>query len=184
MVDLKGIQNACVLGLGRSGEAAARLLRAKGVAVSIFDAAEEASLREDVREDLESLGCKVFPGARAVAGAAFDVAVISPGVSDSSPLFTSVVEQGIFKISELELGWTYLDVPVIAVTGSNGKSTLVKLCADILRAVPLQCEAGGNFGTPLCELAMSGTSPDWIVAEVSSFQLENCVRFQRGSGSY
>jgi UDP-N-acetylmuramoylalanine--D-glutamate ligase len=77
----------------------------------------------------------------------------------------------------MELGWRHLQGRVLAVTGSNGKSTLVKLCREALRYAGLTAEAGANYGTPLSVLALAEPAPDWIVAEVSSFQLETVECF-------
>ncbi len=165
------VETALVLGLGSSGEAAARLLRRQGVRVCLVDKGNTADIEQRALV-LRREGVEVFTQAVELPGGTFDLGVLSPGIDSNGPWVMECRRRGIPVISELELGWRHLSSRVLAVTGSNGKSTLVKLCRDALRVAGFTAEAGANFGTPLSALALSDPAPDWIVAEVSSFQLE------------
>jgi UDP-N-acetylmuramoylalanine--D-glutamate ligase len=165
------VKTALVIGLGSSGEAAARLLMRQGAAVTLVDAGSTADV-ERRAESLRNEGVVVHTAAKALPDGRFELCVLSPGVPSNSPWVQECRQRGIPVLSELELGWRHLPGRVLAVTGSNGKSTLVKLCRDALRCAGLTSEAGANFGTPLSALALVNPAPDWIVAEVSSFQLE------------
>lgn len=164
-------KTALVLGLGSSGEAAARLLMRHGARVALVDAGSTADI-ERRAEALRGCGVEVRTRSCELPGGVFELCVSSPGIDSNGAWVAECRRRCIPVISELELGWRHLPGRVLAVTGSNGKSTLVKLCRDALRAAGCKAEAGANFGTPLSALAMSDPAPDWIVAEVSSFQLE------------
>lgn len=167
---------ALVMGLGSSGEAAAKLLLRQGARVTVIDA-QSGSFLETRAAILRSAGASVLTGAAGIPDDAFDLAVLSPGIPVSAPWVMALRARGVPVISELELGWQACCSRVLAVTGSNGKSTLVKFCRDSLVGSGLTAEAGGNFGRPLSALALLDPAPDWIVAEVSSFQLEAVDRF-------
>lgn len=169
--------SVAVLGLGASGEAAARLLLGEGRSVLVLDSERSVGLEERAAR-LRSDGADVRLRANSLPVAAPSVAVASPGVPPDSPLRTECVARGVPLISELELGWSRIDVPTIAVTGSNGKSSLVKWISESLEADGREVGLGGNYGSPACELAARCRALDWLVLEVSSFQLETCVDFQ------
>lgn len=146
------VRQALVFGNGRSGKAAAELLRREGAAVTVLD------------------GADAFPAD--VSGV--DLCVTSPGIALTHPWQQAARAQGLRVVSELQLGavrWRAVGGRMLAVTGSKGKSSVVKLVADALGGVPC-----GNYGLPLCELVNTtadGTDPlPWAVVEVSSFQLE------------
>lgn len=168
--------SALVLGLGASGEAAARLLRRQGATVTVIDAGRGAAI-EARAEALRAAGCTVRTGTPELPGEACELAVLSPGIPVEDPWVVALRARGIPVISELELGWRACRSRVLAVTGSNGKSTLVKLCREALEAAGLSAVAGGNYGEPLSRLACLEPAPDWVVVEVSSFQLEAVDRF-------
>ena len=170
------VKTALVLGLGASGEAAARLLRRQGAQVTLVDKGNTADIEQRALA-LRGEGVEVLTQSTELPGGEFELGVLSPGIDSNGPWVMECRRRGIPVISELELGWRHLPGRVLAVTGSNGKSTLVKLCRDALRAAGLKAEAGANFGTPLSTLALLDPAPDWIVAEVSSFQLETVDLF-------
>ena len=170
------VRSALVLGLGSSGEAAARLLLKQGARVAIVDAVSGAAVEAKARA-LREAGCGVQIGTRELPGGDFDLAVLSPGVSINDPWVDALRQRGIKIISELELGWLACRSRVMAVTGSNGKSTLVKLCREALETNGFTAKAGGNYGIPLSALACLEPAPDWVVVEVSSFQLEAVEQF-------
>lgn len=169
-------QAALVLGLGSSGEAAVELLLGQGRQVVALDAGSGASL-EAKASALRDKGCRVVVGSRNVPEGNFDVCVVSPGIPETEACVVEMRRRGVPVISELELGWRACRSRILAVTGSNGKSTLVKLCRDALRQAGFTAVAGGNFGTPLSKLVCQNPVPDWMVVEVSSFQLETVDRF-------
>jgi len=153
-------KTALVLGVGRSGRAAEALLRSEGR--TVFSICEEST--PDYRyEDLH-----------------FDpeMAVISPGFPLKHPWVQDLIKRGIPLLSELELGWSRRHCPVIAVTGSNGKSTVVKWIVEALAQAGQIAVPCGNYGFPVCAAAMLPEVPDWLVIEVSSFQLETVHEFR------
>jgi UDP-N-acetylmuramoylalanine--D-glutamate ligase len=103
--------------------------------------------------------------------------VISPGVPPSTPLLLDPAVSSVRRISELEFAFSYLSSPVIAVTGTNGKSTTTALIAHVLRRAGLDAPAAGNIGVALSEIAQRDAQPDWVVVEASSFQLADIERF-------
>jgi len=165
------VKTALVIGLGASGEAAARLLRRRGARVTLVDSADSDVLRRRA-EALRPEGVDAVTGRQELPAGDFELCVTSPGVPSDHPWLTQCRRRGIRVLPELELGWSHLGSRVLAVTGSNGKSTLVKLCRDALRQAGKSAEAGANYGEPLSSMALAEPAPDWVVAEVSSFQLE------------
>ena len=164
-----------VVGLGRAGEAAASALAAEAgpAAVRVWDAAADPpqqrrarALREGgVAVYLGGDGLEQLDGARTV--------VKSPGVPPEIPLVAAALSRGLTVVGELEIGWRLLPSPTVAVTGTNGKSTVCNLCMAVLTAHGREPVLAGNtsFGPPLSELAL-GEPPRTVVAEVSSYQAE------------
>ena len=107
----------------------------------------------------------------------FDVCVVSPGFGLSNEWICAVREAGVRLLSELELGWSRHKGKTVAVTGSNGKSTAVKWIYDSFLVAGQKAALGGNYGIPACEVVMSHPEVDWLVLEVSSFQLETVRDF-------
>jgi len=175
------VRSALVLGLGSSGEAAARLLLRQGHGVTVADAASGAALEAKARV-LREAGCTVCTGSRELPPGDFGLAVVSPGVPADDAWIVSLKERGIPVISELELGWRSRRSRVLAVTGSNGKSTLVKLCREAIEQDGFTAVAGGNYGVPLSAIDCCEPAPDWVVVEVSSFQLEAVDQFAPDAG--
>jgi len=157
-------EKAVVLGCGRSGRAAEAMLRSEGsLVLSICQETTPDYRYEDFHFDPE-------------------VAIISPGFSLEHPWVKDLVARGIPLLSELELGWSRRHCPVIAVTGSNGKSTVVKWISDALAQagkVGIPC---GNYGLPVSAAVMLPEVPDWLIVEVSSFQLETVQHFHPAIG--
>jgi UDP-N-acetylmuramoylalanine--D-glutamate ligase len=175
------VKQALVLGLGASGEAAARLLLRQGCGVTVADAAAGAALEAKALV-LRDAGCRVCTGSRELPPGDFGLAVVSPGIPIDDAWIVSLKSRGIPVISELELGWRFRRSRILAVTGSNGKSTLVKLCREAIEQNGFTAVAGGNYGVPLSAIACSEPAPDWVVVEVSSFQLEAVDRFAPDAG--
>jgi len=161
-----------VIGLARTGRAAARWLRAEGLAVYASDAGPGAA---GVPEELAELGATVQTAGHDLARIARASAVIvSPGVPPDAPPLQAARTAGVPVHSEIDLGARALpDTRLIVVTGTNGKSTTTALVAHLLTSAGVPCPAVGNIGRPLIELALVGTPPAWAAVEVSSFQLHD-----------
>src|SRR6266704_153489 len=172
-------QNVAVLGAGLSGSAAAFLLTSKGAQVTVLDSAEEKNLLRSTIDNLRTQGVHVICAAAADEdSSAYDMAILSPGIDPASPLARNFLSRGIKIISELELGWRSCEIPVIAVTGTNGKTTTTELVAQMLNACGQQTIACGNIGKPLSEVAREKKQFDVLTVEVSSFQLETIKTFR------
>ncbi len=170
-----------VLGLGASGEAAAQLLRHQGRQVMVIDSGVSPALEARALK-LQAAGCQVCLGSRDLPAVSVEFAVVSPGIPETDPWLVELHHRTISVISELELGWRACQSRILAVTGSNGKSTLVKLCCESLQNADFSAMAGGNYGTPLSALACLDPAPEWVVVEVSSFQLEAVEQFVPDAG--
>jgi UDP-N-acetylmuramoylalanine--D-glutamate ligase len=166
------MKKATVIGLGRSGIAAAKLLIKHGYAVTLSDSNNNPSL-ETQKQQLETLGIKVKLGDK-FTPTTEDLIVVSPGVPwDIAPLVKARA-MGIDTIGEMELAWRYLqDIPWVAITGTNGKTTTTALTDAIFKAAGLETIGCGNIGFAACELALLETKPAWIIAELSSYQIES-----------
>lgn len=171
-------QNIAVLGAGLSGSAAALLLRLEGAQVTVLDSADEKNLLKSTIDNLRAQDVRVICGPTAVAAATpYRMAVLSPGIDPASPLVRNLSSRGITIIGELELGWGSCEIPVIAVTGTNGKTTTTELLAQMLNACGQRTIACGNIGKPLSEVARENQPYDVLTVEVSSFQLETICTF-------
>jgi len=172
-------KKVAVLGAGLSGTAAALLLRGQGASVTVLDSAEEKTLLKSTIENLRSRGAEVRCGPEAEKDSStYDFVVLSPGIDPISPLATNFSSRNIETLGELELGWRNVNVPVIAITGTNGKTTTTELLAQVLNACGQRTIACGNIGKPLCEVAMEHHDLDVLTVEVSSFQLETIKTFR------
>ena len=166
-----------VLGMGKSGLAAAELLLFQGYSVCVCDEKDSASLRQ-CQENLEALGATVQLGQPFEPQPQVECIVVSPGVNWLLPALETARARGIETIGEAELAWRSLgDIPWVGITGTNGKTTTTALIAAIFTAAGWNAPACGNIGLPLCQVALdvlrSGQAPDWIVAELSSYQVES-----------
>ena len=167
-----------IIGLGKSGIAAAKLLRKHHQSVTIYDSSQSAEL-EKVKQDLAQKGIVVKLGQNPPLEGKekAELLVVSPGVPWDIPLLLSARKQGIETIGEMELAWRYLkSSPWIAITGTNGKTTTTALIESMLKAGGVNVSACGNIGYAASELALSvgkNNFPEWIVAEVSSYQIES-----------
>jgi UDP-N-acetylmuramoylalanine--D-glutamate ligase len=172
-------QNIAVLGAGLSGSAAALLLRSEGAQVTVLDSAEEKNLLKSTIDNLRAQNVRVICGAATDEDSStYHMAVLSPGIDPASRLVRNFSSRGIDIIGELELGWRFCEkIPVIAVTGTNGKTTTTELLAQTLNACGQRTIACGNIGKPLSEVAREKQSFDMLTVEVSSFQLETIRTF-------
>ena len=173
-------QNIAVLGAGLSGSAAALLLRSEGAHVTVLDSAEEKNLLKSTIDNLRAQNVRVISGAAADEDSStYQMAVLSPGIDPASRLVRNFSSRGIDVIGEIELGWRFCEkIPVIAVTGTNGKTTTTELLAQMLNACGQRTIACGNIGKPLSEVARDNQPFDVLTVEVSSFQLETIRTFR------
>src|SRR5262249_51779465 len=172
-------QIVAVLGAGLSGSAAALLLESEGAQVTVLDSADEKTLLKSTLDNLRTQGVRVACGSAADHDSTeYQWAVLSPGIDPVCPLVRNFSSRGIETISELELGWRSCEVPVIAVTGTNGKTTTTELVAQMLNACGRRTIACGNIGKPLSEVARERQPLDVLTVEVSSFQLEAIHTFR------
>jgi len=172
-------QNIVVLGAGSSGTAAALLLKSEGAHVTVLDSAEEKDLLKSTIDNLRAQRVRVICGTAADEdSSAYQIAVLSPGIDPASRLARNFSSRNIDMIGELELGWRSCDIPVIAVTGTNGKTTTTELLAEMLNACGQRTIACGNIGKPLSVVAREKTQFDVLTVEVSSFQLETIQTFR------
>ncbi len=168
-----------IIGLARSGAAAAKLALAKGWKVTLCDGKQESAF-ENSPEYAELIKLKVElifeeDGTKALNKA--DTLLISPGVPITAPVVTKAREMGIPVTGELEFAAINSPYPYLAVTGTNGKTTTVTLLQEIVNAAGYQGCAAGNIGYPFSDAVMRTFSPGMIVVEVSSFQLETTAEF-------
>jgi len=175
--------NANVIGLGKSGVAAARLLKHSGWQVKLGDRHTSATLRQQQMQ-LEREGITVDLGhSLELDGSDLpQMIVVSPGVPWDAPALVRARELGIETIGEMELAWRHLgSCPWVGITGTNGKTTTTALITAIFQAAGLSAPACGNIGYAACELALKvrgsslGVTPDldWVIAEISSYQIES-----------
>lgn len=167
----------CVIGLGKSGFSAAKLLLKKKVKVKVTDCDDNISLRQKARL-LRRLGAEVELGAhreRFYKGAS--MYIISPGVNKDNPVVEYVRRKNHIMISEIELAWMFSPAKIIAITGTNGKTSVTTYTYKILKKAGLPVYMAGNIGMPFTEIVLKLKSYDLVVLEVSSFQLENIIYF-------
>lgn len=165
---------ACVIGLGKSGVAAARLLKRDGWQVVVSD----RGISEDLQQQQQELNAE---GITVHLEHSFDpeamspeLVVVSPGVPWDIPGLLRARELQIETIGEMELAWRHLkDIPWVGITGTNGKTTTTALTAAIFQAAGFHAPAFGNIGFAACEVALADRKPDWAIAELSSYQIES-----------
>ncbi|HYR23348.1 MAG TPA: UDP-N-acetylmuramoyl-L-alanine--D-glutamate ligase [Chthoniobacterales bacterium] len=171
-------QNVAVLGAGLSGAAAALLLKAEGANVTVLDSADENKLLKSTIDNLRAQGIRVICGSAADQDSGkYDFVVASPGIDPASALAQNFSSRKIDIVGELELGWRSCETPVIAVTGTNGKTTTTEMLAQMLNDCGQKTIACGNIGKPLSEVAREKIKYDVLTVEVSSFQLETIQTF-------
>lgn len=163
---------AHIIGLGRSGIAAARLLKREGWEVTVSDRANSPTLQQQ-QQQLLADGIPVHLGYAFDPADSVQLLVVSPGVPWDAPALLRARELGIETIGEMELAWRHLQTrPWVGITGTNGKTTTTALIAAIFQEAGFYAPACGNIGFAACELALGEQQPDWVIAEVSSYQIE------------
>jgi UDP-N-acetylmuramoylalanine--D-glutamate ligase len=176
-MELNG-KRVLVLGLGRSGLASALFLKSRGASVTVSDAKSEEQLRDQIPARLDQ-GISVETGGHSTRTLQNQqIVIVSPGVAiDAEPL-TQARNLGLTVVGEIELAAQFLRGPIVAITGSNGKTTTTTLAGEILAHSGLKTLVGGNIGTAAISLVAKATPETAIVLEVSSFQLETICTFR------
>ncbi|MBW4665313.1 MAG: UDP-N-acetylmuramoyl-L-alanine--D-glutamate ligase [Chroococcus sp. CMT-3BRIN-NPC107] len=173
------MKTAHIIGLGKSGVAAARLLKGDGWNVVISDRAINETLQKQQEElAAEGITVKLNYSLNLEDGDLPKIIVVSPGVPWDAPILVAARELSIETIGEMELAWRVLNSSSwVGITGTNGKTTTTALIAAIFQAAGFDAPACGNIGYAACELALearnNGTPPDWVIAELSSYQIES-----------
>jgi UDP-N-acetylmuramoylalanine--D-glutamate ligase len=176
-MDVNGKQ-VVVLGLGISGMEAAKLLQDNGATVTVRDdAAEKAAVLERAAT-LRARGISVELGAAIKPTASFDFCVLSPGIDPGLPIVRRLRQAGLPTFGELELAFRFCLCPVVAITGTNGKTTTTELANAVLAAGGKRSLACGNIGMAFSEAVRQSGALDIMVVEVSSFQLEHIAEFR------
>jgi len=177
-MDLRG-KRVTVVGLGRSGLAASNLLAEKGAKVSITECLDSQKIRENARS-LNKKGIIDIEIGRhtedLIKGR--DLVVISPGVSGHSLPVLRAKKKGIPVVGEIELAFASCPAPIIAITGTNGKTTVSTLVGRIFRRARRRCVVCGNIGNPFSGEVLGISNEDVVILEVSSFQLESIDKFK------
>lgn len=164
-----------ILGAGESGQGAALLGQAKGYSVFVSDG---KSMPEKARQLFAQHNIDYEQGGHDLARIVdADIAVKSPGIPDSAAVVQALIAHGVEVISEIEWGFRFTDKPIIAITGSNGKTTTTSMIHKLLTDAGLTAGLGGNIGRSFAAQVM-GQEPDYYVLEVSSFQLDGTTQFQ------
>lgn len=167
-----------VLGAGVSGIAVAGILQEFGAAITLSD----TKPAENINHDLAGLTAKGVTLALGWQGQSLldgtDYVIISPGISIYSPLVKAAQAKGIIVMSEIEVAYRICRAPIIAITGTNGKTTTTTLTGEILKAAGRETVVGGNIGQALSQEVRGVSAGGVVVAEISSFQLEGAIEFK------
>ena len=170
-------KKALVCGMARSGIAAAKLLNRLGARVTLQDMKKREEISADVLA-LEGEGIVLYTGANPdEIACAQDLIVLSPGIPCDLPFIAAAEEAGIEVISEVELVYRLTPCPITAITGTNGKTTTTTLTGEIMKTAYSGTAVVGNIGIPYSEEVERLTEKDWVVAEISSFQMEKAKEF-------
>lgn len=166
-------KEAAVIGLGKSGRAAALLLRREGIPVYVSDMSTTPYGGPGAEAELRAAGIDVQLGGHDLARIArAGICVASPGVPPTAPPIKAATDAGIPIVSELDVGYAGLPATKFAViTGTNGKTTTTALTGHLMQAAGIHSLTAGNIGMPLAQVALDGNPPAWIALEMSSFQL-------------
>ena len=168
-------ESVSVVGAARSGVAVSLLLAGNGARVFVT---ERSDIPKATRDLLSSHGVSTEQGGHTERALGSDLLVVSPGVPTTTPLVMEAMERGIPVRSELEVASWFCDAPIVAVTGSNGKTTTTSLLGHIFRTAGRKTWVAGNIGLPFSAVAAKATKEDVVVLEVSSFQLDHADRFR------
>ncbi len=179
MTDFTGLR-VHVIGLGSlgTGRAVTQVLAARGAQVTVSDAKPAEALQEEIAA-LAGTGATVLTGADAYRGVEeADLVVPSPGVPFQAPPLRRARSHGVRIVAEIEVAYWLAPCPIVAITGTKGKTTTTALLGELLQDAGVSARVGGNIGRPLIELAAAALPQDVLIAEVSSFQLEATEQFR------
>lgn len=166
-----------VVGLGKSGGAAAEALLDRGCPVTVYDKKPEAELEPALIKTLKEKGAACLFGREPEVPGGFDVVVLSPGVSRELPLVAAEEQAGARVTGELELAWLMGRGCYVAITGTNGKTTTTVLTGEIFKNAGRKTEVVGNVGVAVSSRAGEADEDTWMITEASSFQLDATERF-------
>ncbi len=180
MANLDNIRNKRILvvGFGRSGQAAARELMRVGAFVSVQDSAEEQSFDPNLLAWFRENGAEFFLGTLPEDMGAFDMLVLSPGVSPELDLVQEAVQKGAELTGELEIAYRIGHGNYVAITGTNGKTTTTTLVGEIFHRSGRKTYVVGNIGKAVISVSSESSESDWLITEASSFQLETTRYFR------
>ncbi|MDQ0876857.1 UDP-N-acetylmuramoylalanine--D-glutamate ligase [Paenibacillus sp. V4I3] len=175
--DYRGLE-VIILGLARSGVAAAKLFHQKGALVTVNDKKERSACPE--ADELEALGISVVCGfhPESLVHAGVSLVVKNPGIPYTVEPIRKAEELGIEVVTEVEVAYQFCEAPIIGITGSNGKTTTTTLIGLMLDAAGLSPVVAGNIGRALTEAVPEVTADNWMVVELSSFQLKGTTSFR------
>ena len=177
MLEIKG-KRIAIIGLSRTGVATAEFLYQKGANLVVSDSKTAAGLKNEL-EKLKNMEIEYELGGHGEKSLSCDMIVVSTGVPLDIPFFKKAREKGIPIISEIELAYHFTEAKIIAITGTNGKTTTTQLIGEILKKAGMgKVKTAGNIGIPLISEIGDLGKGDWLVVEISSFQLETIVDFR------
>jgi UDP-N-acetylmuramoylalanine--D-glutamate ligase len=167
-----------VVGIGKSGVSSSVWLAGKGADVTMADAKQESGVALDVLKRIRDAGVRLELGPHSMATFTnSDLIVVSPGIPLDMDVLKAAREKGIPIIGEMELASRLFDTPIIAVTGTNGKTTAVTLLGEMIKRSGSKVFVGGNIGTPAMDYVTGDMDSDYVLLEVSSFQLDTIEYF-------
>ena len=167
-----------VVGLGKSGKAATRVLNEDGAEVYVQDSSTSDRLDTQFLNYMHNEGIEAFLGTEPDDMSIYDMLVLSPGVPCDQGFIEEAKKQGVEVIGEIELAYRISEGNFVAITGTNGKTTTTSLTGKIFEDAGIKTSIVGNIGTPVVTHAEESTSDDWLITEVSSFQLESISDFK------
>lgn len=169
-------KSVLIMGIAKSGFAAAKLLKSMGANVTVNDREEVANNPKAI--ELQEAGFKVVGGGHPLDLLdGIDLIVKNPGIPYHNELLVEAVKRSIPIVTEVEIAGEISEAPFIAITGSNGKTTTTTLIGELLSGTSLNPIVAGNIGTVVCEVAADATPTETLVTELSSFQLQGTVHF-------
>jgi len=167
-----------VVGLGKTGISTAAFLKRRGAQVTVSDSSKDKNL-DDAAKKLQAIGVNVELGTHgSLTFQDADLIVLSPGVPHTIEPVARAAERGAIVTGEIELASRFIKEPIVAVTGTNGKTTTTTLIGNMLEESGLKVFVGGNIGKPLIDYIESGNRAEVVVAEISSFQLDTIKTFR------
>ena len=169
---------AIIIGMGRSGKCAMYALKDLGYELAVQDSKDADKAEPEVREFCREHGIQEYYGDMPDDFSSFDMMVLSPGVDPESTFVIKAMEQGCEIVGELELAYRLAKGIFVGITGTNGKTTTTTLVGEIFRASGRTTNVVGNIGLPVISVATNSKPEDWMITEVSSFQLQTVSQFR------